>query len=174
MTNTVDIARWLKILEVGLIASVKFLFAPFEAERYNFSFGESFAITTIGGLIGIFAFYYAGYNIIYWWRHIVALFKSIFIRKPAAVIERKPRKVFTRGRRFVIRIKMKFGLIGIAFVTPCIISIPIGTIVAANFYRKKKGVLLYFIASLILWSLILNGIAQLIKLSQYIPNIPGK
>jgi hypothetical protein len=166
--SEIDIAYWLKILEVGLIASVKFLFAPFEAERYDFSFGQSFAITTIGGLVGIFAFYYAGTKITTWWRHLIALIKSIFIRKPIAVIENKPRKNFTRGRRFVVGIKMRFGLFGVAFVTPCIISIPVGTIVAANFYKKKKGVLLYFIGSLLLWSLILNGIAQLLKLSQYI------
>ncbi len=166
--DPLDVSSWLKVFEVGLISSVKFLFAPFESERYHFSFGESFTITTIGGLIGIFAFYYAGSNITHWWRHSVAIIKSIFIRKPAEVIEKKPRKVFTRTKRFVIRIKMKFGLVGIALVTPCIISIPIGTIVAANFYRKRKGVLLYFIVSLLLWSLILNGLAQYLKLSQYI------
>jgi hypothetical protein len=164
----IDIAHWLKIGEVGLIASVKFLFAPFEAERYKFSFGEAFAITTIGGLIGIFAFYYAGTKITTWWRHIVALIKSVYMRRPVAVIERKPRKVFTRSRRFVIRVKMRFGLFGIAFVTPCIISIPIGTMIAGNFYRKKKGVMLYFIGSLLFWSLVLNGLAQYLQLSQYI------
>ncbi|CAN5426909.1 hypothetical protein BH09BAC5_BH09BAC5_02460 [soil metagenome] len=164
----VDIASWLKIFEVGLIASVKFLFAPFEAERYHFSFGESFAMTTIGGLIGIFTFYYAGTQVTRFWRHIVALLKSVFIRKSVEVIEQKPRKNFTRMRRFVIRIKMRFGLFGIAFITPCLISIPIGTMVAGDIYRKKKGVLLYFIVSLIFWSLVLNGLAQLLKLSQYI------
>src|SRR5438128_2048584 len=107
--NSLSVAHWLKILEVGLIASVKFLFAPFEAERYHFSFGESFLVTTIGGLIGIFVFYYAGFNVIYWWRHLIALVKSIFVRKPVALIEQKHRKIFTRGRRFVIGIKMKFG-----------------------------------------------------------------
>ncbi|MCX6312753.1 MAG: hypothetical protein NT084_14115 [Bacteroidetes bacterium] len=166
--NDIDVAHWLKIVEVGLIASVKFLFAPFEAERYNFSFWESFAVTTIGGLVGIFVFYYAGSKLTTWWRHIVALIKSLFMHKPVEVIERKHRKVFTRGRRFIIGIKMKFGLVGVAFVTPCLISIPIGTIVAANFYRKKRNVMLYFIISLLFWSLLLNGIAQYLGLSQYI------
>jgi hypothetical protein len=166
--DEVDIKHWLEILEVGLISSVKFLFAPFEAERYHFSFWESFVVTTIGGLIGVFAFYYAGTKITTWWKHFVALIKSVFTRKPVDVIEHKPKKVFTRRRRFVIRIKMKFGLFGIAFITPCLISIPIGTMIAGNFYRKKKGVLLYFIGAVLLWSLILNGIAQYLQLSQYI------
>lgn len=164
-----QITHWLKVLEVALISSVKFLFAPFEAERYDFNFGQSFAITTIGGLVGILIFYYAGTNIAIWWKHVKAIFLSIFIRRPASVIERKPSKNFTRTRRFVVRVKMKFGLTGIAVITPCIISIPIGTIIAAQFFRRRRPVLLYLTISLVAWSLILNGIAQLLKLSQYIP-----
>ncbi len=166
--NEIDIAYWLKILEVGLISSVKFLFAPFEAERYHFSFWESFSMTTIGGLIGIFTFYYAGTKVTKFYRHIVAGVKSLFTKKSVIEIEQKPKRNFTRMRRFVIRIKMRFGLIGIAFVTPCLISIPIGTMIAGDIYRKKKGVLLYFIGALLFWSLILNGIAQYLQLSQYI------
>ncbi|MBI3512005.1 MAG: hypothetical protein HY064_15205 [Bacteroidetes bacterium] len=165
-----QVTHWLKILEVAFIASVKFLFAPFEAERYNFNFGQSFVITTLGGIIGIFVFYFAGANIATWWKHTKAVIKSVFLRKPAAVIERKPTRIFTRGRRFVVGIKMKFGLMGIAFVTPCVISIPIGTIVAAHFFRKRKPVLLYLLSSLLLWSLILNGLAQILHFSQYIPH----
>ncbi|HTL83178.1 MAG TPA: hypothetical protein VL651_15800 [Bacteroidia bacterium] len=166
-----QITHWLKVLEVALISSVKFLFAPFEAERYDFNFGQSFAVTTIGGIVGIMVFYYAGTNIAMWWRHVKAIIKSIFLRKPAAVIERKPSRNFTRNRRFVVRVKMKFGLTGIAVITPCIISIPIGTIIAAQFFRRRKPVLLYLTTSLVLWSLILNGLAQLLKLSQYIPHV---
>lgn len=169
MMDAEQVKHWLKIAEVGLIASVKFLFAPFESERYGFNFGESFTITTMGGIIGILAFYFAGANIASWWRHSVAVVKSVFLRRPASVIERKPRRNFTRNRRFIVRIKSKFGLTGIAFITPCIISIPIGVIVAAHFFRKRKPVILYMLISLVLWSLVLNGIAQYLKLSQYIP-----
>jgi hypothetical protein len=167
--NGEQVTHWLKILEVLLIASVKFLFAPFEAERYGFNFGQSFAITTLGGIIGILAFYFAGSYIATWWRHTMAVVKSIFLRRPAAVIERKPKKNFTRSRRFIVGVKLKFGLFGIAFITPCIISIPIGTIVAAHFFRKRRPVILYMLVSLVLWSLVLNGIAQILQLSNYIP-----
>lgn len=171
--NDIDVKYWLEVLEVGLIASVKFLLAPFEAERYHFSFWEAFTVTTIGGIIGVFAFYYAGTKIAAWWRHIMALLKSIFSKKSVATLEKKEPKRFTRGRRFIIKVKMRFGLIGVAFVTPCIISIPIGTMIGGNFYKKRKGVLLYFIVSVILWSLILNGLAQYLALSQYIPDLPA-
>ncbi|HEU4719465.1 MAG TPA: hypothetical protein VFU15_16595 [Bacteroidia bacterium] len=164
-----QVKHWLEVLEVALIASVKFLFAPFEAERYHMGFGEAFGVTTFGGLVGILAFYYAGSNITTWWRHVVSIIKSVFLRRPASVIERKPPRSFTRTRRFIIGVKMKFGLTGIAVITPAIISIPIGTIVAAHFFRKRKRVLLYLIASLLFWSLVLNALAQILQLSQYIP-----
>jgi hypothetical protein len=165
-----DVGQGLKILEVALIASVKFLLAPFEAERWGFNFGQSFAMTTTGGLVGIFVFYYAGSKISTWWRHLMALLKSIFTRRPASVIERKPPKRFTRTKRFIVRVKKRFGLAGIAFITPSLISIPIGSIVAAQLFPKKKGVLLGLAISLVLWSLFLNGLAQYLELSQYIPH----
>ncbi len=170
--NEVDIKYWLEVLEVGLIASVKFLLAPFEAERYHFTFWESFTVTTIGGIVGVFAFYYAGIKIATWWRHLMALIKSVFSNKSVETLEKKIPRRFTRGRRFIIKVKRNFGLVGVAFVTPCIISIPIGTIIGGNFYKKRKGVLLYFIGSVILWSFILNGLAQYLALSQYIPTKP--
>jgi hypothetical protein len=166
-----QLTHWLKIGEVALIASVKFLLAPFESERQGFNFGESFTITTIGGAIGILVFYYAGAYISTWWRHFMALIKSVFLRKPPEVIERKKKKKnFTRGRRFIVGVKTRFGLAGVAFVTPSLISIPIGSMVAAQFFRKRKPVLLYLFTALVFWSLVLNGIAQYVKLSQYIPH----
>lgn len=163
-----QVKYWLEVLEVGLIASVKFLIAPFEAERYQFSFWESFTVTTLGGVIGILAFYFAGTKITGWWRRFTDLIKSVFLRRPLAEIRAIPRRNFTRMRRMIIWVKTRFGLAGIAFITPCLISIPIGTVIATDIFRKRKPVMLYLFASLIFWSLVLNGLAQYLKLSQYI------
>lgn len=160
---------WLEVTEVGLIASVKFLFSPFEAERYHFNFWESFTVTTGGGIIGILAFYFAGTQITGWWRNFTDLAKSIFLRQPLAEIRKIPRRNFTRTRRLIVRVKTRFGLAGIAFITPCLISIPLGTAIAADLFRKRRPVLIYLFISLVFWSLLLNGIAQYLKLSQYIP-----
>lgn len=166
-----EVTHWLKILEVGLISSVKFLLAPFEAERQGMNFVQAFAVTTAGGTLGIFLFYYAGGLIASWWGHNVAKIKSFFTRRPLSDFEGENKRIFTRGNKRIVRIKQKFGLAGIAFITPCLISIPIGTLVAVAFYPKRKIVLIYLLVSLLLWSLVLNYIAQLIALSQYMP--PG-
>jgi hypothetical protein len=153
----------LKILEIVLIAAIKFVIAPFEAERYGFNFGDAFIITTTGGTLGIFAFTFIGEIITMGWKKLIHLFKKVFH------IREKPKKKFTWTRKFIIKTKMRFGLIGLVITTPIILSIPLGTFITHRFYKRKWKNILLLIASLILWSLTINGIAQYLHLSQYLP-----
>ncbi len=152
----------LKVLEVGLIASVKFAISPFEAERYGFNFRESFLITTAGGIFGVFVFTYMGHAIAFGWRKI----KNIFYRRRD---KDKPLKKFKWSTRFIIKTKMRFGLIGVALITPSVISIPVGTFLIHRFYRRRGRNILALIVFILFWSTVLNLTAQYIKLSQYIP-----
>ena len=158
-----DVIHYLKIFEIVLIASVKFAFAPFEAERQGFNFREAFLITTSGGFFGILAFTFVGEVIAYAWRKTI-----LFFEKPLHMQE-KPKKKFTWLRKFTIKTKMRFGLPGIVITTPLIISIPLGTFMAHRFYRKKGRNILLLMLSVVFWALIINGIAQYISLSQFIP-----
>jgi hypothetical protein len=160
--NEGEIIQLLKIIEIGLIASIKFLLAPFEAERNGFNFQNSFLITTSGGIIGIIVFTFVGRGVTYSWKKAGAFFK----KKKKAIIEEK--KKFTRGNKLIVRIKIKYGLIGLSIITPAIISIPVGTIVINHFYRKKMKNVIALIFSLLAWSVLLNGLAQHLKLSQYL------
>lgn len=158
-----NVIHLLKVLEVALIASVKFVLAPFEAERYHFNFKEAFLITTAGGFMGILAFTFIGEIIAYGWRKMIN-----FFRKPSEKDE-KPKKKFTWMKKFVIRTKMRFGLVGLLLTTPSVISIPIGTFMVHRFYRRKGKNILLLMLSVLFWSFALNGLAQYLKLSQYIP-----
>ncbi|GAB4146089.1 MAG: hypothetical protein Fur0041_20560 [Bacteroidia bacterium] len=159
----------LKFVEVGLIASVKFLLAPFEAERLGLSFYDSLVITTVGGFTGILVFAFAGTVISKWWRHVWATIRSCFSRKSATEIENKPRKKITATKKMIVRIKMRFGLAGIAFITPSVISVPLGVIAAFHLFRNKKKILIYMFISLLFWSVVLNYTAYYLGLSKYIP-----
>ena len=99
MIESEGLTHWLHILEVALISSVKFLLAPFEAERQGMDFGEGFLVTTGGGTIGIFVFYYAGALIAAWWGHNVAKVKSFFTRRPISDFEGENKRIFTRGNK---------------------------------------------------------------------------
>lgn len=60
----------------------------------------------------------------------------------------------------MIKIKQRFGLVGIAFITP-IISQPIGAFFAEKFFKDKKKIILYLSVSVIFWALTLYWIIYL-------------
>lgn len=163
-----DALFWVKCLEVALIASVKFLLAPFEAERQGFTMTQAMLITTSGGLAGITAFLFAGDALFTGWRHLKAMVLALFSKKTTSELENKmPKKVKPEGR-IIHFVRTRFGLGGIAFVTPCIISIPVGTLVAAGLYRSKWRIFMYTGFWLVCWSFLLNFAAQYLELSQYL------
>ena len=150
---------------MALLASVKFLPAPFLAEIEHYDFTEAFFITTLGGTIGVVAFVFIGEGIKRGWQAMGRFFRMIFTGKKITAPP-PPKRKFTRGNRFIVRVKRRFGLTGIAFVTPCIISIPVGCLVAMHFFKNRRKVLGSIMLSLVLWSLLLNLVAQTTDLSR--------
>ena len=138
------IANLLTVLGLALLASVKFLFAPAAIYLAGYNYFTAVAITTVGGFFGVWIFYRLGKSIIAWINKIY---------HPA-----KPRRKFTMLNRFMIKVRADYGLLGLSIITPCIISIPIGSVIAARFYGHKRWTLLFIYLSVLLWSLILNSI----------------
>lgn len=65
----------------------------------------------------------------------------------------KQKKTVTKFNRNVVRIKKRFGLIGIAVITP-FVGIPIGAYIAERFYKDKKRVIMYLSVAAIVWAII--------------------
>ena len=55
-----------------------------------------------------------------------------------------------------IKTARKYGLVGIAVLTPIFLSIPIGTYLALHFFPEKKKTIPILITSVIGWSLVLS------------------
>ena len=157
------VVHLLKIFEILFIASVKFFISPFEAERCGFDFKHSFLITTTGGAIGIILFSLIGEILTFGWKNSARFFKT------PSQITTKRKKNFTWTRKFIVRTKMKFGLTGLIITTPSILSIPVGAFVIHRFYKNKWRNIFLLLLSLTMWSLLLNGAAQYIQISQYLP-----
>lgn len=103
-------------------------------------FGVVMLVTCSGGIAG---------NIIFT-NLSAALIKAIHnFRAKRGMIHKK--KVFTRSNRRIINIKRKFGLAGIAFITPVFLSTPIGAFLAERFYKDKKRIIIYLSVATILW-----------------------
>lgn len=147
-----------KILSVFFLSTVKFMWAPGTALVSGFSFFETILITTIGGMTGITFFYFFGM-----WA--IEKIEQIKSRSKFSRFQNSPKKVFTKKNRRIIKIKASFGLVGLIIITPALLSIPIGCVVAAKFYRHNKLTYPLLLLSTFAWSLFLTTIVFYIKSS---------
>lgn len=112
---------------------------------YKSNYIMALASSCTGAIFGTVVFTYLFAGILKWWDKV----------KEGMFSSKHPKKIFTKFNRRVIRIKHRFGLTGIAILTPIFLSIPIGAFLAERFYKDKKKVILYLGASSIAWCFIL-------------------
>ena len=68
------------------------------------------------------------------------------------------RRIFTPINRRIIRIKQRFGLLGISLVGPMLLSIPLSAYIAERFFKDKRKIILYFTLSEVLWCLLIYSL----------------
>jgi membrane protein YqaA with SNARE-associated domain len=137
-----------EILKIGglmAFSGIKFFFAAPAVIFSGYSFLETVLITTGGGVAGTLIFFYFGE----WIRHLI---KRLPNRN-----NRPVKRLFTKKNRRLVYIKAHYGLIGLAALTPCLLSIPIGSMLAARYFDHNKKTLPVMLASVFLWSLILTS-----------------
>ena len=94
----------------------------------------------IGGIIGIVVFTCLG----------------TFIQDYLA--KRFPRQFgrrFTKSTRMLVKVKQRFGLNGVAALTPIVLSIPVGVMFALSLTHDKKKIMISMIMSILFWATIL-------------------
>ncbi|NBU62136.1 MAG: hypothetical protein EBS26_04495, partial [Bacteroidia bacterium] len=50
--------------------------------------------------------------------------------------------------------KTRFGLLGLSLVSPLVLSIPLGTLIAKKFYKNNFKIITYMSVSVIAWTLV--------------------
>jgi len=139
-----------QILLTILFSSFKFAATfPLVILQFDFSFPETILWTNVGGIAGIYFFAFLSEKLISWWKR---TFKSQ--RRDSAEKEDHKKRIFTKRNRRIVRIKKQYGLIGIAFITPFLLSIPVGVFLVVRYYRTSRSKFLYLIAANVLWSVI--------------------
>jgi len=134
-------AEFLKIFSV-FITSVFFfvkLGVPTAVVVFKYNFLKVFVVTCSGGITSNIIFTYLS-DFIIRKIHDYKVRKNKFHRK----------KVFKKSTRRIIRVKQKFGLIGVALITP-LIGQPVGAFFAEKFYKDKKKIIIYLSVSVMLW-----------------------
>ncbi len=171
----------LKVIFVILVSSVKFVAGPSFAyleNEYPFTFFESVAYCVIGGMLGVWFFTFFSLEIqigINWIRRKLqkAINGSRLIVRPGHEEDlvhpvTQQRKIFSKRTRRFVRLWRKYGMVGVSFLTPVVFSIPVGTVVLNLFEDNKGKIFLYMFFSVLFWSLLLNGIFELL----HVANMP--
>jgi hypothetical protein len=159
----------LKYLHIILLASVKYFVTLPYAMIIGLDYKQAIIALLIGGIGGFLFFYYLskrlirGIDIV--WPYICRHAPPVFRHKYKAICEKqfskKTAKIFTRKSRLIAKIRTSYGLWGIIFATPFILTIPVGAFLASKYYSRRKHIVLYMILSIIGWAGILSGIVHL-------------
>lgn len=143
----------LQILLVLILSSTKFLTAPITALNIGFGYIQTLLLTTLGGILGVLFFYFLS-------NAFMLLFAWMGKRLGKKERPRKKRS-FTWKNRMIVRVKRDYGLIGLAAITPTMLSIPLGTFLAARFFPDHRKVLIYLMVSVTVWSVLISSVVIL-------------
>jgi len=151
----------LEIISVALVSSIKLVWGGVPmALSFGFSILETIFVTSSGGIIGVLAFVALS-------DFLVKRFKKRAKKRKLEKTSQNSVKIFTRKNKLIVRIKTRFGLIGIAFLTPILFSIPLGSFLAIRYFKSKQKVISYMFASVLFWSfstsLLLNPLINAIR-----------
>ena len=137
----------LKYLTVYLLSMVKFVAGPLTGIATGLSYGETALFTMCGMMTVVLLFTLIG--------------KPLRGFMKRTIWKRKKR--FTRRNRQFVIIWKRWGLKGVCFLTPLILT-PIGGAVLANLFGgRKKQIIMYMLVSASFWSCIISGILFSLK-----------
>lgn len=162
----------LKYINVILIASLKFFWATPYAYLFGLNKVETFVMMEIGGLLG-FLFFYSFFSFILKelkliWPLIYHITPRIFkIRFEQWLDRRRYRRLtanrFTRSNKMIVRIRRKYGMLGIIVLTPVILSIPVGAFLGTKYFHHNYNFIPSMLLSIFLW-----GIVSLLLFSTFL------
>ena len=147
--------NWTGYLTLATLATIKFMFSAIPGPALGLNYAETVISIFIGAVIsGAFFFFSAEYFIHRAQNKRLKLFQEA-LNKGEAIAQKR---VFSRMNKGVVRLKIRFGKIGICFWAPFLLSVPIGSIIVAKFYGKYSFTFLYVILGMLINSLLTSFI----------------
>ncbi len=148
-----------QILGVALGCTIKPVISIPAARAAQVGPIETFIGASIGGCVGVIVFLFLT-------DFIVLKIKERRRRrlKEGEIHPVRTKKIFTRRNRFIVNLINKYGLIGIAAITP-LLSIPLAAFIAERindkFVKNRKKVVAYLCTSIVIWSFVMVSITRL-------------
>ncbi|WP_247232432.1 hypothetical protein [Telluribacter sp. SYSU D00476] len=135
--NSIDL---LKYLPVVLASAVKFVGGPLTGFALKLHWLETALCTVVGMMLGVMVVTYVGKGL------------QLLLKRWS----KKPKRRFTSFNRMAVRTWKRFGIIGIAFMTPLLFTPIGGTAIAVAFRVPRHSIFLWMLISGTAWSLIFS------------------
>lgn len=135
-----------KIFSIFLLTMLKFIAGPTLGYAGGFSFFTTVLLSVGGMMASVFLFTFLGK----------------LLRQKVLVKIFSKRKTFTKKNRRFVTIWKKYGLVGVAFLTPVLLSPIVGTIILASFESRKSRILLAMLGSATFWAVIISAVVYLL------------
>jgi hypothetical protein len=147
-----------------ILGTFKFLFSHWTVHLASIkpgiemSFFDLFIPTTSGALITMFVFYFSS---------------NAFMKRAAKKRAEKynealslglpytPKKKFTFVNKKIVQVKRSIGIHGVTIIAPLFLSIPLGAIVCAKFYRHQQKTFPFMVITVVGYSALMSALIKL-------------
>lgn len=139
----------LKLLVIYIACLFKFVAGPILGSAAGYSLLEITIVSVSGMMTSVLLITYLGE----------------WIKTHWTIKVTKKRNIFSKRNRRIVKIWLKFGPIGIAVITPILLTPIGGTIIMSAFRVEKKIVFTYMFVSGLFWAILLSAsIEQILSL----------
>ncbi|MCF6341900.1 MAG: hypothetical protein L3J31_03745 [Bacteroidales bacterium] len=155
--------HYLKIINVFLLATVKYFYAPLYGFTLGLDFWETVMALLAGGILSFFFFYYITSLFLIYVRHFKPLVVKVTPHKTRLYYrnwqsrkkeKRKKKKIFTRRNKLFVIIRRTYGMWGIILLMPVILSIPLGAFLLRKYYGHRKEAIPFALLALVVEGLL--------------------
>jgi hypothetical protein len=122
---------------IYILTLFKFIAGPVLGSAAGYSFWEIMLVTILGTMSSVTLFTFLGVKL-----------KKFYQAKFG-----KTQKIFSKKSRQIVSLWSKYGELGIAFLTPIVLTPIGGTLILVSFGTKKRKIFSYMLISAIIWAI---------------------
>lgn len=140
-----ELATFLEALGWLMLSFVKFVIMPSTGIAAGLDPWRTFAYSSGGAVAGLL---------------LMQPVIRMFFDWRSRVRQRKGKRAFTAGRRRIVRVKQRFGIVGIAALGG-VVGVPVGALLAFKYFGHRSSTLPAMIVGYIAWSALLTTLSAL-------------
>ncbi len=128
-----------------LLSGIKFVFGLLTGLANGFEWWQTALCTFSGMMLSVVILSFVGEKARAYWKK-----------------RQKPKPLFTKSNRRIVSIWKKYGLYGVAFLTPLLFTPIGGTLIAVSFGEHKAKIIVYMAISAAFWAIIVSQFGEAI------------